>query len=325
MIRLEYQILIAVALDLLFGDPRWLPHPVRMMGWLIARAETRTRRVLGDSRSAGAVMAVVVIALCAACGWGVLRLAGLIHPLAGDIGGILLIYVSVAARDMVCHGEAVRQCLVDNDLPGARKAVSMIVSRDADALDEEGVCRSTVESVAENLVDGVIAPLLFAVVIGPVGAVTFKAVSTLDSMVGYKNAKYLKLGWASARLDDLANFIPARLTAPFIVVAAWVLRHSAARSLIICLRDHSRHASPNSAWTEAAFAGAMGIQLGGPTRYGGKMIAHPTLGDACQAIGPGHIRSANNLFVTTVLIATGVSVAGRLIVCWALDTMGGAT
>ncbi len=322
MIRLEYQILIAVALDLLFGDPRWLPHPVRLMGWLITRTETLTRRVLGNSRPAGAVMALVVICLCATCSWGVLRLTALIHPLAGDIAGIVLIYLSVAARDMVRHSEVVRQRLVDNDLPGARKAVGMIVSRDAEALDKAGVCRSAVESVAENLVDGMISPLLFATLGGPVGAVTFKAISTLDSMVGYKNQRYLKLGWASARLDDLANFIPARLTAPLVAIAAWALRHSAGRSLIICRRDHSRHASPNSAWAEAAFAGAMGIQLGGPTSYGGKMASHPALGDACQAIGPAHIHHANSLFMTTALIATGVFVAGRLAICWALDTMG---
>jgi len=322
MIRLEYQILIAVALDLLFGDPRWLPHPVRFIGWLITRTETLTRRVLGSSRPAGAVMALLVITVCAACAWGVLLLAGLIDPLARDLVGILLIYLGVSARDMVRHSEAVRKCLVANDMPGARKAVGMIVSRDAEALDEAGVCRSAVESVAENLVDGVISPLLFAALAGPVGVVAFKAISTLDSMVAYKNERYLKLGWASARLDDLANFIPARLTAPLIVVAAWLLRLSAWRSLKICVRDHRRHASPNSAWSEAAFAGALGIQLGGPTVYGGEVVAHPTLGDARQAITPAHIRLTNILFLVTTLIATVVFVGGRLAICWAIDTTG---
>ena len=324
MIPLEYQIVIAVAMDLLFGDPRWLPHPVRLMGWLINRAEALARRVLGDNRPAGAVMALAVIGVCAACSWGLVWMVGLIHPLGGDIVGIVLIYLSLAARDMVRHSDAVRRCLVAGDLSGGRKAVGMIVSRDAEALDEVGVCRSTVESVAENLVDGVISPLLFAALAGPVGAVTFKAISTLDSMVGYKDQRYLKLGWASARLDDLVNYIPARLTALFIVMASWALRQRAGRSLAICLRDHALHPSPNAAWSEAAFAGALGIQLGGPTRYDGKMVAHPTLGDACQAIEPIHIRRANHLFMTTVLIAAGVFLAGRLMICRAVN-MGVAT
>ena len=325
MIRLEYQILIAVALDLLLGDPRWLPHPVRLMGWLITRTEALVLLILGDNRPAGAVMAVVVIALCAAFGWGIMQLAALIHPLAGGIVGIMLIYLSLAARDMVRHSEAVRQRLVENDLPGARKAVGMIVSRDAEALDEAGVCRSAVESVAENLVDGVISPLLFAAIAGPVGAVTFKAISTLDSMVGYKNERYLRMGWASARLDDLVNFVPARLTAPLIAIAALILKQSARHSLGVCIRDHDKHSSPNSAWSEAAFAGAMGIQLGGPTTYNGKTVSHPTLGDACYAIKPVHIRRANSLFVTTVLIATGVFLAGRMSLCWGIQALGVAT
>ncbi len=323
MIHLEYQILIAVALDMLLGDPRWLGHPVRLMGGLVRGAESLTRRLLGDGRVAGAVMAGVVIAICGACGWGLIRLAVLIHPLAGDLVGILLIYFCLAGRDMVRHSEAVRQRLIDNDLPGGRKAVGMIVSRDVDELDEAGICRSAVESVAENLVDGVISPLFFAAVAGPVGAVAFKAVSTLDSMVGYKNDRYLHLGWASARLDDLANFVPARLTPPFIALAAWLLNRSASRSLIICLRDHRRHASINSAWPEAAFAGAMGIQLGGPALYGGKIVSHPTLGDARHPIEPMHIRNANSLFIVTVLIATVAVVLWRLSFGWAMGSSGG--
>ncbi len=323
MIHLEYQILIAVAMDLLVGDPRWFPHPVRLIGWLINRAESFSRGLGGSGRVAGVVLALVVVGVCAACGWGLLAGAMRVHPLAGDVVGILMIYFCLAGRDMVRHSEAVRKRLVANDLPGARKAVGMIVSRDAGGLDEAGVCRSAVESVAENLVDGVISPLLFAAVAGPVGAVAFKAVSTLDSMVGYKNEKYIHLGWASARLDDLANFIPARLTCPFIALAAGLLKHNPVRSLAICLRDRRLHSSINSAWSEAAFAGAMGIQLGGPASYGGKMVAHPHLGDLGEPIAPSHIRSANRLFVTTVLIATIFVVLGRLGLGWAMQAAGG--
>lgn len=312
MIRLEHQVILAVVLDLLLGDPRWLPHPVRLMGRLIAAAETLVRRHLPDSRASGAVLAASVVALCAGCTWSVLRLASWIHPLVGDVVGILLIYLSLAARDMVHHSEAVHRCLADGNLSGARGAVGMIVGREVEALDEGGVCRATVESVAENLVDGVLSPLLFAVLAGAVGAVAFKAVSTLDSTVGYKNQQYLKLGWASARLDDLANFLPARLSPLLVAAAARLLRYGAGRSLSVCRRDRRRHASPNSAWAQAAFAGALGIQLGGPVIYEGETVSRPTIGDTCQAIGPAHIRRADILFIATTLIASIVFLAVSL-------------
>ena len=324
MIRLELQILAAMMLDLLLGDPRWLPHPVRAMGWLISRLERLARGVLGDRRIAGAALAAGVVGLSGLGSWAILQAANLAHPLAGDIVSIILIYTCLSARDMVRHSEIIRQKLDADDLPAARAATAMIVSRDTDALDEAGICRSTVESVAENLADGVIAPLLFAVVAGPIGAIVFKAVSTLDSMVGYKNERYIRLGWASAKLDDIANFIPARLTGPAVAIAAALTGGRAGRAMKICWRDHNLHASPNSAWSESAFAGALGIQLGGPTIYDGQVIEHPTLGDADEPIRPGHIRKANRLFIATALIVVAVLLAGRLGIHLMIQITGGA-
>ena len=325
MISLEYQILVALALDALLGDPRWMPHPIRWIGWLIGNAEPRIRRVFGDRRIAGVILAVGVIGISAAAAWALLWGARESCPWLGDIVGILMIYFSLAARDMIRHSEAVRRSLADGNLGGARQAVAQIVSRDVDAMDDEALSRSTIESVAENLVDGVIAPLFFAAIAGPVGAIAFKAVSTLDSMVGYKNEKYVRLGWASARLDDLANFIPARLTGPMIALAAFVTRLRAGDALRICARDHGRHASPNSAWSEAAFAGAIGIQLGGPTSYGGKWVSLPTLGDKLRPIEANDIRRANRLFLATVLAMTALFLIGRWMILWGQQSGGGVS
>ncbi len=322
MIRLEYQILAAVMLDLLLGDPQWLPHPVRAMGWLITRLERALRRLMGDTRTAGLVLAIATIAISAGICWAVVYGAGRIHPLAGDVVSILIIASCMAVRDMVGHSRRVQVALAGDDLDAARAFVGRIVSRDADALDAAGVSRAAVESVAENFIDGVAAPLFFAALAGPVGAVAFKAVSTLDSMVGYKNERYLRVGWASAKLDDVANFIPARLTGPVVALAAGVTGGRARRAMAICLRDRGLHSSPNSAWGEAAFAGALGVQLGGPAPYGGKIVEHPTLGDNTEPIGHQHIRKANRLFLAATLVFAAIILGGRVLVIEAIERIG---
>jgi adenosylcobinamide-phosphate synthase len=173
----------------------------------------------------------------------------------------------------------------------------MIVGRDTANLDEAGVARAAVESVAESMVDGVTAPLFFAVLGGPLAALLYKAINTMDSMFGYKNERYLKFGWAAARLDDLANFVPARITSLMIPAAAFLLRLDSRGSLFILLRDRLKHASPNSGHTEAAVAGALGVQLGGANRYFGKMISKPAIGDAARPIAPQDILRANRLML----------------------------
>lgn len=296
MICLEYQILIAILLDQLLGDPRWLPHPVRIIGAACHWCERLTRAVLPPF-AAGVSSVVLVLTLTGATTWALIGGATLLHPWLGNAVSMLLLYTTIAARDLVRHSTEVYTALQGGDLPEARKRVSMIVGRDTADLDEGGVARAAVESVAESMVDGVTAPLFFALLGGPVGAMLYKAINTMDSMFGYKNAHYLKFGWAAARLDDLANFIPARLTALMIPAAAFPLRLDPKRSLLTLLRDRLAHASPNSAHTEAAVAGALGVQLGGANSYFGTVLKKPTIGDATRPIEPQDILRTNRLML----------------------------
>ncbi|HEX9716060.1 MAG TPA: adenosylcobinamide-phosphate synthase CbiB [Desulfurivibrionaceae bacterium] len=301
MIGLEYQILIAILLDQLLGDPRWLPHPVRIIGAACTGCERLTRALLPPF-AAGICSVALILGLTGATTWGMLAGATLLHPWLGSLVSILLLYTTIALRDLVRHSTEVYTPLAAGDLPEARRRVGMIVGRDTAALDEEGVARATVESVAESMVDGVTAPLFFAVLGGPVGAMLYKAINTMDSMFGYKNERYRAFGWAAARLDDLANFIPARISSLMIPAAAFLLRLDAKGALFILLRDRRKHASPNSGHTEAAVAGALGVQLGGPSPYFGRMVEKPTLGEAVRSIEPQDILRANRLMLLSSAI-----------------------
>ena len=302
MIPLQYHILAAVFLDLLVGDPRWMPHPVKFMGRLALSLETPTRHILRNARLAGIVTVLIVVGASGGAAWALLKLSAVFHPVAGTIVSIFLLYTCLAARDLADHSRAVHRALAGDDIAEARRRVGMIVGRDIECLDRQGVTRGAVESVAENVLDGVTAPLLFAAVAGPIGAIAYKAINTLDSTFGYKSQRYLQFGWASACIDDLANWLPARLTVPVVAVGAAILRMHPGAALRIAWRDRTRHASPNSAWPEGAFAGAMGVQLGGPTQYGGVTTDHPTIGDAAIALEPSHITRANALMYATSLL-----------------------
>ena len=296
MIGLEYQILIAILLDQLFGDPRWLPHPVRLIGGVCTGCE-RFTRALFSPFIAGICSVALVLGITAGATWSVLAGAALLHPWLGTTASILLFYTTIAARDLVRHSRQVHAALAAGDLAEARRRVGMIVGRDTARLDEAGVARAAVESVAESMVDGVTAPLFFAVLGGPMAAMLYKAINTMDSMFGYKNERYIKFGWAAARLDDLANFIPARISSLMIPAAAFLLGLNAKGSLSILLRDRRNHASPNSGHAEAAVAGALGVQLGGPTPYFGKMVEKQTIGEATRPVEPQDILRANRLML----------------------------
>jgi adenosylcobinamide-phosphate synthase len=230
-----------------------------------------------------------------------MRLAGWFHPWAADAVAIIAIYTTLAARDLARHSMAVYRPLVKGDLPAARKSVGMIVGRDTSELDEAGVARAAVESVAESTVDGVTAPLFYALIAGPVGAMVYRAINTLDSMFGHKSERYLHFGWAPARIDDVANYIPSRLTAPLIALAA-AGRGRCERSLRILSRDGRKHESPNSGLAEAAMAGALGVELGGTNYYQGEALVKPMIGDAEAPVGAGHIRRANGLMFASAAI-----------------------
>ncbi|MGO8746380.1 MAG: adenosylcobinamide-phosphate synthase CbiB [Thermoguttaceae bacterium] len=319
--RLEYQILFAVALDLVLGDPRWLPHPVRGIGRLALWLERGSRRAFGSTRFAGLVTAFATYALVGGLTWGLIRAAATLSPLAGDLISIAVIYTTIAARDLARHSMAVFRPLAAGDLVEARRRAGAIVGRDTDRLDEPGVVRAAVESVAESTVDGVTAPLFFAALAGPVGAMVYRAVNTLDSMFGHHDDRYRRFGWAAARIDDLANYVPARLTAPLLCVAALLLRLRCGQAVWTLLRDGSKHASPNSGLAEAAMAGALGVQLGGLTYYDGEPLEKPPIGDAIVPLAPRHIPRANTvMFVTSGLfLAVCLSLrAGALSLwqCW---------
>jgi adenosylcobinamide-phosphate synthase len=251
------------------------------------------------------------------------------NPIIGDLVAIFLLYTAIATRDMVKHSTAVYDALKSGTIPEARSRLAMICGRDTDQLDESAIARGAVESVAENMVDGVTAPLLFAVIGGPVGAMMYKAVNTLDSTFGYKSSEYFHFGWASARIDDLANFIPARITAIFVPIAAVILGERAALSASIFLRDRGNHPSPNAGQTESAVAGALGVQLGGLSYYGNVPSHKPTLGDCLTPVEADHIIRANRLLLVSSALVLATLLAARLLVVrhvvetWQVAFLGG--
>lgn len=298
----EYQVISAFILDLIVGDPQWLPHPVKFMGRLAAAVEIPTRRLLGSPFIAGVVSAVIVIAATLLAVWALLWIASTIGNTALHIVSIFLIYTGLASKDLRDHSLAVKNALDSGNIQLARQRVGMICGRDTDSLDQDSIIRASVESVAENTVDGVTAPLFFATVGGPFGIMLYKAVSTLDSTFGYKNQRYSQFGWFSARLDDLFAFIPSRISGFLVSIAAWILSYDYTNSFRFFLRDRNKHPSPNAGQSEAAFAGALGIQLGGASYYGDKVSIKPLLGENINQIKPDHIIKANSLmFVTSIL------------------------
>ena len=272
-------VLAAVALDLVLGDPRALPHPVTAIGRLISFLDAPLRRLLKNPRLAGVALLVTTVGATYAGAALLLKGAYAVAPKAGFLLGLYLAWVSLAARSLQVESGKVAKALQRRDLPGARLALSYIVGRETALLDEPEIIRGAVETVAENTGDGVIAPLFFLMLGGPPLAIAYKAVNTLDSMVGYKNERYLHFGWASARFDDLANYLPARLTGLLMVLAAPICALSGRGAWRILRRDCRNHASPNSGFPEAAAAGALGVRLGGANRYFGKVMEKPTIGD----------------------------------------------
>jgi adenosylcobinamide-phosphate synthase len=315
--------MMAFGLDLLLGDPRWLPHPVKAIGWLASALESPLRKAIPNARIAGVAAVGAVLAVTGLTTFGLVGGAARLHPVAGDLVSIALLYTCFAGRDLARHSGQVYRALAAGDLPEARRRVAMIVGRDTERLDEAGVVRGTVESVAENMVDGVTAPLFFAILGGPVGAMLYKAVNTLDSTFGYKNERYLRFGWASARLDDWINYLPARLTAPLVAVAAAWLGLRPLASWRIFRRDGRKHPSPNSGLTEAAVAGALGVQLGGLNYYFGKASERPYMGEPEQPLRRGHIVQANRLMLLTSVFALLIFAGARVVVCHTLKAGGG--
>ena len=305
-------LLAACALDGLLGDPRWMPHPVRLMGALISRCETmiKTRFISSASRRiAGLLLAASIPGFSFLTAWGLLKLAFLVHPWFGNLLWIVLGYTTLAAKDLADHAWEVYHRLRAGSLREARQAVSLMVGRDTDQLTETEISRAAIESVAENTSDGVIAPLFYLVIGGPPLALAYKAINTLDSMIGYQDVSSRAVGWASAKLDDLANVIPSRLSAGLLVVASYFRRTEVAKAWSIYRRDCAKHASPNSGHPEAAMAGALGILLGGPSVYNGIQVERPQLGDPTRVLHPRHVPLAIELMWISYGLAIVLGVA----------------
>ena len=298
---------LGAALDALLGDPRGWPHPVRAIGRLITQTERALRWGLGRlgnrpwaERLAGVLLATIVVGMTSLATWGLLAECDQLGALPSLLGRALLIYWGLAIRSL---GQEALLAAEAPDLVTARHELSMIVGRDTEALDRPEICRACVETVAENCNDAVVAPFFWFAVGGPVALWAYKSISTLDSMVGYRNARYLHFGWGSARLDDLTGIIPARLTWLLIATASLFLGERAGAALRIGWRDGRQHPSPNAAWGEAAMAGALGVRLGGLSTYAGVPSAKPLLGDAGDEIEPRTVRRAVRLMQAIAVLA----------------------
>lgn len=300
---LQYQILIAFILDLLIGDPPGYPHPVRLIGAGAARLEPLTRRYFPSERVAGTVTVIIVLLCTFSVCWGWVAGLSLLHPLAGTAGSIFLIYTSISVRCLFDESRPVLHHLRGNRLDQARLSLGKIVGRDTAQLDEREVLRATVETVAESIGDGIIAPLLYASLGGAPLAIAYKAVNTMDSMFGYKNEKYLWFGRTAARLDDWVNWVPARISGLLIALAAPICGLNGKDALSTLIRDGRKHLSPNAGIPEAAVAGALGIALGGTNYYSGMRVEKPVIGISKKEIEHRDITRSHQIMFTASILA----------------------
>lgn len=314
-----YALLTGFVLDLLFGDPEWLPHPVVGMGKTISFLEKKLRAHLPATprgeRMGGIVLAVVLPVLSFALPALVLIACQAVSPILRYAVESLMCYQILAARCLANESLRVYRCVAQGDLPAARAAVSRIVGRDTEKLSLEGVTKAAVETVAENASDGEIAPLLFLALGGAPLGFAYKAVNTMDSMVGYRNERYLWFGRAAARLDDVCNFLPARLSGLAMVAVSPLVGLSGRGAWRIFRRDRFNHASPNSAQTEAACAGALGVQLAGDASYFGVVHHKKTIGDATRPVQAEDIPRANRLMFGASALCLATFALARWGVC----------
>ncbi|HVP77244.1 MAG TPA: adenosylcobinamide-phosphate synthase CbiB [Thermodesulfobacteriota bacterium] len=306
-----FEISAAYVLDLLFGDPPHYPHPVRLIGKTISLLEKRflqwahTPRM---QRFLGIILALTIVSGTGILTWSFIRMAGWVHPVISSVITIFFAYTTLATRNLCDEPRKVIRALEQGDLDLARKEVGFLVSRDTDHLNEEEICRALIETVSENTSDGIVAPLFYLVVGGPPFAMAYKALNTLDSMVGYRNDRYRYLGWASARGDDVANLIPSRLTALLFVISSFILRKSSGGAWRMTWRDGRKNPSPNSGYPEAAMAGALGVQLGGKNFYFGRAEEKPLIGEPKRSIDRRVAKESLHLLIVNSLIAVTIAI-----------------
>jgi len=311
-------VIAAFILDIFFGDPHWMPHPVRFIGWLINKTEkvlmnyinkeTGEYKLRRSKRRSGIFLTLFVVGVTFLTVFTILRIAIFVSPVLFHILNIYFIYTSFAARCLAVETQKVYNELIRNDIEKARKSLAMLVGRDTNDLSAKDIVRGAVETTAENTVDGVISPLFFAVLGSLVGlgaplVYGFKAISTLDSMVGYMNEKYIDFGMFSAKADDAANYIPARLSGFLLPLSAALCGMNGSQSFKTMLRDRRNHKSPNCAYPEAAVAGALGVMLGGNNVYFGKVVEKPTIGDAHRDLEPMDIKRTVKLMYCSAALS----------------------
>ncbi|MFH1797803.1 MAG: adenosylcobinamide-phosphate synthase CbiB [Candidatus Omnitrophota bacterium] len=303
--------------DLIFGDPETLPHPVRAMGKLITVLDNFLNRRTSHrayQKIKGIMLFFVVTGTSAFSAYFFMKLSSRINPLLGNLMWIYLGYTAISVKDLKVKAEAILSPVEKEDLFAARRELSKIVGRDTRALDKEGVIRAAIESVAENTSDGIVAPIFYLVLGGPITAIVYKSINTLDSMVGYRNEKYIDFGWFSAKADDFVNYIPARITGFLIAIAALPRAKRFIAAFKIMVRDGRKHLSPNSAFPEAAVAGVLGIRLGGTSFYGGKIVMKPYIGEDTVKIEPFMIKEAVNISFIVSLLTVSIGVILRWLV-----------
>lgn len=310
---------LAFGLDLLLGDPHSWPHPVKLMGHLIAwltRCFNRPQYTAKTRKWLGGLTWLITVGGSGVATYIIMRVAAINYYLYLAIGTYLS-YTCLSARQLAIEAEKIMQSLQQNNLAQARQQVGMIVGRDTEQLSAEQVTKATIETVAENTSDGVIAPLLFLVIGGPVLGIIYKAINTLDSMIGYRNEKYRAFGEISARIDDLANYIPARLTWLLLIISSWLLRDDTKEALAVGERDCEKHLSPNSAFSEAVVAGALHLQLGGPHYYFDELVKKPYIGNNHLIVAANwHLkRTITMLYMSSVLGLISFELI-RLLIIW---------
>lgn len=317
-IKLILPLIIGFLLDCILGDPYNLPHPVRLIGNLISKLEVIIRKIFPKKEYFGGILlSVIVLIISTSVPTGILILCYYLNDWVGIIAESIMCYYLLAAKCLKVESMKVYNAIADGDIEKSRKAVSMIVGRDTENLNENGIIKAAVETVAENTSDGVTAPIFYIMFGGASLGFFYKAANTMDSMLGYKNDKYINFGRFSARLDDLLNFIPSRLTALIMILSAYIMRLDGKNAMKIWKRDRFNHASPNSAQTESVCAGALNVTLAGDAYYFGKLYRKKTIGDDIRPIENEDIRRADRLMYCTTIITVITAVIVRALL-WGL-------
>ena len=312
------QIILGFLLDLIVGDPQNPIHPIRIIGSLCKTVEKFFRSILKRYlKVAGLLTWILVVFIVFIFNYLLLKVTYRINPSVTMILGSVMIYFCISTKALKIEGLKVVKYVIKDDIEGARKQLSYIVGRDTKNLDKESILKAVVETVAENMSDGVIAPLFYAGIGGAPLAFLYKAVNTMDSMFGYKNDKYIEFGYFPAKLDDVFNYIPARLSGYFIVVVSFILGLDYKNSFKIYKRDKNNHSSPNSAHPEAAVAGALNVQLGGPNYYFGKLVEKQTIGDDREKIDSNKVNNTNNILYCSAVLGCIMA----LIINWSINVI----